>query len=500
MHEARSDDVAKREREVVRHRDEVFAMLRHVTFLRQLGRQVASSPSSWSAARAFHATPPRLLAWASRNQPHAPPTKWRWDAEPGQVAGAPRSSLRAEPRRPGEKSFNQKLDEARIERGERPRRLIKTRKRIALARHTHIARFRLRRGPQPREPYAWEDPERATREAMVQFIDPYELDPDLAPPGRRWHAAEIRLKSNEDLQKLWVVLMRERNMLHSTRMMHRKQKTSMPHRIRIAETRKSMAMIRIVLNERQLAKRERDTRIKKEFRKEKVRGRRHPNARDCAAPRPSERDSLLTTRAARSSQALGSLDLPSGSVWAPWLPGGDRLMPIAQKLTFNVVLRTLDGSPPAVRPDAEHLTLSMTVDGEPVPASKLQTHVVLRPAAPSRPDEMCYACHVMLAGDVLPRDRFLESPTKLREGAHVEAQLSAALYGLEVGDSSVPVLISPSRRLKRRVKLAEINRTMSAALQEAREQAAKEAGVELPTPSPTPPPTEYWKPLNPPLM
>ena len=201
-----------------------------------------------------------------------------------------------------------------------------------------------------------------------------------------------------------------------------------------------------------------------------------------------------------TSQALGSLDLPRGSVWAPWLPGGDRLMPIAQKLTFNVVLRTLDGSPPAVRPEAEHLTLSMSVDGAPVPASKLHTHVVLRPVAPSRPDEMCYACHVMLAGDVIPRDRFLESPTKLREGAHVSAQLSAALYGLEVGDGSVPVLVSPSRRLKRRVKLAEINSTMSAALQEAREQAAREAGVELPPPSPTPPPTDYWKPLNPPLM
>lgn len=60
----------------------------------------------------------------------------------------------------------------------------------------------------------------------------------------------MRLKSNEDLQKLWVVLMKERNMLHSTRMLHEKRKTQMPHKSRIAKVRKSMAMVKVVLGER----------------------------------------------------------------------------------------------------------------------------------------------------------------------------------------------------------------------------------------------------------
>jgi len=82
------------------------------------------------------------------------------------------------------------------------------------------------------------------------FVDPYEVDPDLPPPGRRWSAAEIRLKSDADLQKLWVVLMRERNMLYSVKMLHDKRKTSMPHPDRLHKARKGMTMIKRVLGER----------------------------------------------------------------------------------------------------------------------------------------------------------------------------------------------------------------------------------------------------------
>ena len=36
-------------------------------------------------------------------------------------------------------------------------------------------------------------------------------------------------------------------------------------------------------------------------------------------------------------RALETLDLDASSVWPPWLPGAERLMPLAQQLTFNVV-------------------------------------------------------------------------------------------------------------------------------------------------------------------
>ena len=88
---------------------------------------------------------------------------------------------------------------------------------------------------------------------LRHFVDPYELDPDQPPPGRRWRAAECRLKSNADLRKLWVVLMRERNMLASTKHYHRKNKSiqSMKYRHRYSAVRKSMRMIKIVLAERE---------------------------------------------------------------------------------------------------------------------------------------------------------------------------------------------------------------------------------------------------------
>ena len=437
--------------------------------LRPIATPLAAASSSAIFARAFRAAPP-LLAW-TENRKHAPPTKWRWEPEPGQVAGQGRGLLRAEKRRRGEKSHNQKMDELRIERGERPRRLVKTRKRIPIAKHTHVGRFRMRVPGPVRVKQEWVDPEQATRDAMIQFIDPYELDPDLLPPGRQWHAAELRLKSNDDLAKLWVVLLKERNMLHTVRMQHKKSKTSMPHPGRVKDVRKSMGLIRVVLHEREREKRARDTRIKEQFRMEK---------------------------------ALDHIDLDASAVWPPWIPGDDRIAPLAQQLTFNVVLRTKDGEKPSVRPEARHLTLSLTVDGEAVPEDKFDQHIVLRPAAPSRPDEMSYACHIMLHGNVVERSRFLLSPTKLKpggaEGPTVESELRAALYGQEVGGGGVPVLLAPSKRLKRRVKIAEINETMSEALRQAREEAAREAGIDPPPLSPSPPPTEYWKPLNRPLM
>ena len=85
-------------------------------------------------------------------------------------------------------------------------------------------------------------------------------------------------------------------MLQSTRMLHRKRKTKMPHPERCKAVRKSMAMIKVVLGERQRAKREADLRLAEERTRER---------------------------------ALSQLDLAASEPWPPWIPGHPREMQVA---------------------------------------------------------------------------------------------------------------------------------------------------------------------------
>ena len=76
--------------------------------------------------------------------------------------------------------------------------------------------------------------------------------------GRDWKAQELRNKNFEDLHKLWYVLLKERNMLHTQKELMRSEGKRMakPHRIRMV--RKSMARIKAVLWERALAEKDPD--------------------------------------------------------------------------------------------------------------------------------------------------------------------------------------------------------------------------------------------------
>jgi len=301
-----------------------------------------------------------------------------------------------------------------------------------------------RPGPKPRQKRVWEDPEAATREAMLQFVDPYEKDPDIGEPGRRWRAAELRLKSNEDLQKLWIVLMKERNMLHTTRLLHKKRKTKMPHLGRIQATRKSMAMIKVVLGERQRAKQERDERL--------------------AAERLRER-------------ALEQTDLASSLVWPPWIPGTPRQLQLAAPHTFTLVLPTLDGKKPSVVPPGDALAIEMRYKNELIPSELVELRVHPLPPARSRADKITYNCHVYLSGQALPACDFLRSEEDL--GEPLEVALSSTLYGQLLGDGAVSVRVLPSKRRRRHAALAAINRKMSEQLL-ARKQAVEQGLDELP--------------------
>ncbi|KAG0053330.1 54S ribosomal protein L4 mitochondrial [Gryganskiella cystojenkinii] len=74
--------------------------------------------------------------------------------------------------------------------------------------------------------------------------------------GRAWRASELRVKSFDDLHKLWYVLLKERNMLASQKEEARRfhiSKQYFSNKGRQVKCQKSMARIKFVLNERRLA-------------------------------------------------------------------------------------------------------------------------------------------------------------------------------------------------------------------------------------------------------
>ncbi|KAK2966848.1 hypothetical protein RJ640_027807 [Escallonia rubra] len=78
-------------------------------------------------------------------------------------------------------------------------------------------------------------------------------NPDEDKPvvyGRSWKASELRLKSWDDLHKLWYVLLKEKNMLMTQRQMLNAQNLRFPNPERIPKVRKSMCRIKHVLTER----------------------------------------------------------------------------------------------------------------------------------------------------------------------------------------------------------------------------------------------------------
>lgn len=71
--------------------------------------------------------------------------------------------------------------------------------------------------------------------------------------GRSWLKEELRLKSNEDLHKLWFVLLKERNMLLTMQTAYKEANEHMPNEERVDKVEISMENLEEVVRERNRA-------------------------------------------------------------------------------------------------------------------------------------------------------------------------------------------------------------------------------------------------------
>jgi len=71
--------------------------------------------------------------------------------------------------------------------------------------------------------------------------------------GRQWLKDELRLKSNDDLHKLWFVLLKERNMLLTMLQAYEDDHDIMPNEERLDKVDESMANLEEVVRERNRA-------------------------------------------------------------------------------------------------------------------------------------------------------------------------------------------------------------------------------------------------------
>ncbi|XP_072897232.1 large ribosomal subunit protein uL29m [Hemitrygon akajei] len=85
------------------------------------------------------------------------------------------------------------------------------------------------------------------------FDDPQNWGEPTVKSGAPWTAKQLRLKSNEDLHKLWYVLLKEKNMLLTIEQEAKRQRLQMPSPERLKKVERSMTRIDTIVQEREMA-------------------------------------------------------------------------------------------------------------------------------------------------------------------------------------------------------------------------------------------------------
>ncbi|XP_055013695.1 39S ribosomal protein L47, mitochondrial isoform X2 [Boleophthalmus pectinirostris] len=93
-----------------------------------------------------------------------------------------------------------------------------------------------------------------SRRGLDEFFDfPENRGETTVKSGAPWTAKQLRTKSNEDLHKLWYVLLKEKNMLLTLEQEAKRQRLQMPSPERIRKVERSMIRLETVVNERETA-------------------------------------------------------------------------------------------------------------------------------------------------------------------------------------------------------------------------------------------------------
>ncbi|XP_067851410.1 39S ribosomal protein L47, mitochondrial [Heptranchias perlo] len=83
------------------------------------------------------------------------------------------------------------------------------------------------------------------------FDDPKNWGEQTVKSGAPWTAKHLRIKSNEDLHKLWYVLLKEKNMLLTIEQEGKRQRLQMPSPERLKKVERSMVRIDSIVQERE---------------------------------------------------------------------------------------------------------------------------------------------------------------------------------------------------------------------------------------------------------
>ncbi|XP_053379448.1 39S ribosomal protein L47, mitochondrial-like [Mercenaria mercenaria] len=93
----------------------------------------------------------------------------------------------------------------------------------------------------------------AVRCGLNEFFDDDNFDNEEIKVGRPWRKEELRIKSNQDLHKLWYVLLKERNVLLTMEHMYNEALEPLPNPERIDKVEESMENLLDVVKERNVA-------------------------------------------------------------------------------------------------------------------------------------------------------------------------------------------------------------------------------------------------------